>query len=286
MKNHYDTLGISQTSSEDEIKIAYRRLAMKWHPDRNTQNKEAEEKFKEINLSYELLSDRYKRKEYDNKLQAEQQATNSFNQEPFNSDFEQFFGDTINDIFKTQNSFSTHVNLKIDFWEAIFGCKKKFQINLTINKKQENMIVEVTIKPGVQENEQFIVDVSGTRIILFIHIEPDSKFYRNNLDIYTNIEIPFTLAALGGKAIFPHWEGDLEITIPPNMQSKKNILIPNKGVKRDFFIGDLYLTCFITVPTKLNTKQIEILQEFQKTEIESKGIFESIKNVWKTFFKV
>jgi DnaJ-class molecular chaperone len=284
MINHYDILGVSQTASEEELKIAYRRLAMKWHPDRNTENTEAEEKFKDINLAYELLSDSYKRKEYDNKLQAEKQANTSFNQsqDPFN----QFFGEQFNDVFKSNNNFSTQINLKVDFWEAIFGCKKKFQINITTNKRQENMLVEVNVPPGAHENEQFIVDFNGTRIMLTIQIEPDSKFYRNNLDIYTNVEIPFTLAALGGKAIFPHWEGDLEITIPPNMQATKNILIPNKGVKRDFFIGDLYLSCLITVPKKLNTKQIEILQEFQKTEIENKGIFESIKNAWKTFFKV
>ena len=274
MRSYYDILDISENATEDEIKKSFRKQAMKWHPDRNPGNKDAEEKFKEMKAAYETLIDSYKRQQYDFTRKPKSSTnSNAFNQDTF-SDSDEVEKEVFN------------LNIELGFWEAVFGCTKNLDFFIPRGLSKEKHTLTVTLQPGIRDEESFIVNTSGLKIQLNITINTDDRFTRNNLDLFTNIEVPFSMAALGGTLIFPHWEGELEFIVPPGIKPNQTILLPNKGIKRDMFIGDLYLICNISVPKKLTPKQKVILEEFRKTELEqSNSIFESIRNTWKNVFK-
>jgi curved DNA-binding protein len=271
MRSYYDILEISETATEEEIKKSFRKMAMKWHPDRNPNSKVAEENFKEMKAAYETLIDSAKREQYDfgRKPASSSSSNSSSNNYSSNSHAELFT-----------------IDVEIEFWQAVFGCNKSLEFYIPNGNASTKHTLTVTLPAGVRENETFIIHSGGLNLQLNIHINVDDRFTRNNLDLFTNIEVPFSMAALGGKLVFPHWEGELEFIVPPGIKPLQSILLPNKGVKRDIFIGDLYLICNISVPKKLTPKQKVILEEFRKTEIEqSNSIFDSIRNTWKNVFK-
>jgi DnaJ-class molecular chaperone len=273
MKSYYEILEILDTATEDEIKKAFRKMAMKWHPDRNPGSQIAEEKFKEMKAAYEILIDPFKREQYD--FARKPSSSSSSHSQSSNSNYN---NNSNHEVFS--------LNVVLEFWEAVFGCNKTIDFYMpNDNTSTKNKLI-VTLPPGIRDNETFVVNSGGFQFELNININVDDRFTRNNLDLFTNIEVPFSMAALGGKLIFPHWEGEFEITVPSGIKPQQSILIPNKGVKRDIFIGDLYLICNISVPKKLTPKQKIILEEFRKTELEqTNGIFDSIKNTWKNVFK-
>ena len=103
-------------------------------------------------------------------------------------------------------------------------------------------------------------------------------------DLYTTIDVPFSVAALGGEIKFKHKEDEINVIIPAGVQVGDKIRIPNAGVKKEIFEGDLYLICNVIIPKKLTNKQKELLEEFSKTEKEKRNIFfESIKNILNKF---
>lgn len=140
MKDYYEILGVSQDATDEELKKAYRKLAIKYHPDRNQGNKDAEEKFKEINEAYSILSDPTKRAQYDQfgTIDENISGSNFGYSSAFNDIFENIssmFGDIFGDNDFTeqrqnrpQKGEDIRINLTIDFKEAVFGAEKEIQI--------------------------------------------------------------------------------------------------------------------------------------------------------------
>jgi molecular chaperone DnaJ len=130
-KNYYDILGVSNGATDEEIKKAYRRLALTYHPDRNPGDREAEEKFKEINQAYQVLGDPQKRAGFDRFGASEQSGAYDFG---FTRNFDDIFGDLFNDFFGTTQRRNTRkgddlrYNLEIEFEEAVFGVEKHIEI--------------------------------------------------------------------------------------------------------------------------------------------------------------
>lgn len=275
--DYYQILGVSKTATEQEIKSAYRKLALQYHPDRN-KTKEAEEKFKEVTKAYEVLSDSQKRQTYDQFGAAafEQGAgaggpfggfggqqgpfsytytTNGggfdfggFN-DPFDI-FEQFFGGA--SPFGRQQRRPVY-SIEIDFMESVKGVTKK----VTIDGRHQS----IKIPPGVD---------AGSRIRfqdydVVIDVRPHARYHREGYDIVTDEEISFPQAALGTEYTVETIDGKVTVRIPAATQPNTLIRLKGKGVPhlQGAGRGDHYMRVKIVVPKNLTSKQKELLKEFE-----------------------
>ena len=282
-KDYYSVLGVSKSATADEIKKAYRKLALQYHPDRNKGNKEAESKFKEVTKAYEVLSDSGKRQTYDQFGEAAfeqggpgaggpfgQGGFGGFNQQgPFtytyssnggNFDFGGFSDpfDIFEQFFGGANPFSRAqrrptYSLTISFMEAVNGTTKKVNLG---GKTQT-----IKIPAGVDNGSTIRFGESN----VVIEVEPHKRFQRQGYDIITNEEITFPQAALGEDLEVETVQGNVKIKIPPGTQPETLIRLRGKGVKmlRGSAHGDHYVRIKITIPKNLTGHQKELLREFE-----------------------
>lgn len=288
-KDYYQTLGVTKSASSDEIKRAYRKLALQYHPDRN-KGKDTEGKFKEVAKAYEVLSDSKTRETYDQFGHAafEQGAGQGpfggaggpfggaqggpfsytystggdggagfdfggFN-DPFEI-FEQFFGGASPFGRQRRQSYS----LTIDFLEAVKGTTKK----VTIDGKTQT----IKIPGGVDEGSR----IRFGNYDIVISVAPDKRFQREGFDIVRVKEISFAQAALGGEVNIETVDGDLKLRIPSGTQPGTAIRLRGKGVPHlhGSGRGDHYIRIKVTVPKHLTGKQKELLREFEGEKSKS-----------------
>ncbi|MFZ3069000.1 MAG: J domain-containing protein [Microgenomates group bacterium] len=280
-RDYYDILGVSKSATAAEIKSAYRKLALKWHPDRNKE-KDAHEKFKEINEAYEVLSNSEKKSKYDQFGHAAFGGGTGFNPSggasgnPFagyyssggNINFEDLFGGAggFSDPFDIFSNFfgggfgaqrrpqKTHYSLKIDFDEAIHGAEKTI-----VHQGKE---YTVKIPAGANEGTQ----IRYSDFDISFDVKPSKIFKREGDDVIVNHEIPFTLAMLGGDTVVPTLDGDLKIKVRSGTQPETVIRLTGKGVKhlQSNQHGDLYIRYIIKFPTRLSGRQKDFLREFEQ----------------------
>ncbi|GAA7186670.1 DnaJ family protein [Helicobacter pylori] len=284
-KSLYQTLDVSENANQDEIKKSYRRLARKYHPDLN-KTKEAEEKFKEINAAYEILSDEEKRRQYD------QFGDNMFGGQNF-SDFarsrsaSEDLDDILSSIFGrggfsqrfSQNSqgfsgfnFSNFAHedldmtttLNVSVLDTLLGNKKQVSIN--------NETFSLKIPIGVEEGEKIRVRNKGKMgrtgrgdLLLQIHIEEDEIYKREKDDIIQTFDLPLKTALFGGKIEIATWHKTLTLTIPPNTKAMQKFRIKDKGIKnrKTSHVGDLYLQARLILP-KIETLSSELKALLEK----------------------
>ncbi|GAA6930144.1 DnaJ family protein [Helicobacter pylori] len=284
-KSLYQTLDVSENANQDEIKKSYRRLARKYHPDLN-KTKEAEEKFKEINAAYEILSDEEKRRQYD------QFGDNMFGGQNF-SDFarsrstSEDLDDILSSIFGrggfsqrfSQNSqgfsgfnFSNFASedldmtttLNVSVLDTLLGNKKQVSIN--------NETFSLKIPIGVEEGEKIRVRNKGKMgrtgrgdLLLQIHIEEDEIYRREKDDIIQIFDLPLKTALFGGKIEIATWHKTLTLTIPPNTKAMQKFRIKDKGIKnrKTSHVGDLYLQARLILP-KIETLSNELKALLEK----------------------
>ncbi len=296
-RDYYDILGIKKDASESEIKSAYRKMALKYHPDRNDEE-DAEEKFKEINEAYQILSDPEKRKAYDQFGHAAFDPASGMGagsgagfggfggfggqsgpftwtyrstggaggQNPFSNQdfadpfeiFESFFGGNFARQYAGQQRRKRYT-LTVSFMEAVKGTEKE----ITIDGEKHKIKVPAGADDGTRIRfEDF--DIS-------LDVKPHSKFKRDGYDVFIEQEIPFTLAALGGKVEVPTLDNTLKIKVRPGTQSHTLVRLRSEGVKhlRGRGRGDLYVRLIVKVPEDLTSKQRNLLEELkQLQEIE------------------
>lgn len=311
--DYYKILGITKKATKTEIKVAYRKLAMLHHPDRNLDDPDAEIRFKQISEAYSILSNGFKRTDYDysysrfhenkdntanskekdsntkeafSKSQQNHEKNNKQNEEKHSSYYRQeerydeskSYSKNHEEYYEQPNIYIVHLN----FWESVIGCEK--QIEIIINKKKHYITYQ--FPPGVLDKQQYFISILEEKIYLQVHIEPNKFYLRDNLDVYIHIEIPLSKAILGGTLNIPHWYMDkCVLNIPPGTQNGDKLSIFNAGIKRDMFIGDLYVIVNIKIPKKLTEKQKIAIQMFAEVENETPTIFESFKNSWSKFIK-
>lgn len=293
-KDYYEILGVTKDTSGDEIKKAYRKLALQYHPDRN-KTKEAEAKFKEVTRAYEVLSDPQKKQAYDQFGHAAfEQGAGPFGgaQGPFGgtrtgqygpftytyttngggfdfggfSDpfeiFEQFFGGA-SPFGGARAQRRAVYSITIDFMEAVHGATKKVSID---GKSQT-----IKIPPGVDD---------GSRIRfgdydVIVQVQPHSRFKREGTDIITEEEISFADAALGIQIPVETIDGEVKLRIPSGTQPETIFRLRGRGVPhiRSSGKGDHYVRIKIVVPKHLTSRQKELLEEFELEKKRKKGWF-------------
>ncbi len=279
MNDYYKVLGVPKAATADELKKAYRKLAVQYHPDKN-KSKEAEEKFKEINQAYEVLGNEQKRKQYDQFGSAAfenggrgaggpfggfggQQGPFTYSystngegfdfggfSDPFDI-FEQFFGGGGASPFGRRKP---AYSLRIEFMEAVKGTAKTVSLDGT--KK------DIKVPAGVNEGSR--IQFSDFDII--ISVAGSTKFRREGYDIVTDAKIPMTEAALGGVEEVETVQGKVKLKIPSGTQPGTLIRIKGKGVKHvnSTSYGDHYVRVQIEIPSKLSSRQKELLEELSK----------------------
>ncbi len=286
MKDPYQTLGVSKGATPEEIKKAYRKLAVEFHPDKN-KSKEAEEKFKEINQAYEVLGNPQKKSQYDQFGDAGfagaggggpfggatgrqgpfsysyysndgQQGQGGFDfggqaggfSDPFDI-FEQFFGGGGASPFGRRKP---AYSMQIEFMDAIKGVTKK----ITMQGKNK----DIKIPAGVNDGSTIRFDDFD----IVVQVKPHSYFRREGYDIVTEASISMIRAALGGVEKIQTLEGMVNLKIPDGTQSGALIRMKGKGVKHlsGNSYGDHYVRIVVEIPKKLNSKQKQLLQEFEE----------------------
>jgi len=270
-KNYYKILGLTKNtkSTQEEIKSAYREQAKKYHPDVNVDNKNAEERFKDINEAYRTLSDPIQKKKYDRSWynyigKKIQKAKMSEKEIKVNDIVSMFFGGNISkkseekekEPIRGQN---IEVQIDISVKEAFEGTHKKISFN---NEKEKNKIIEIYIKPGIKNGEN---GGKNGDLLAKINITNSGMYKLINNDIYENLYITPWDAALGAKLPVNGIDGELSILIPKGTQSGDKISIPNKG----YYItekerGNLVIVTQVVIPKKLSEKEKDLILKLKK----------------------
>ncbi|BDV02424.1 MAG: molecular chaperone DnaJ [Candidatus Hepatoplasma vulgare] len=283
--DYYDILGVEKKATQEEIKKAYRKKAMLYHPDKNKGDKKAEDKFKEVNEAYEVLSSPERRNTYDRfgKEASQQQGFNrgahgfsgfndfsgNFNSEDISSIFEDLMGGFGFSGFN-QNAKRKGRNLnyivKIDILDAFNG--KKIKIKLSNGK-----IKEINIPAGIREG--MIIRMTGQGkpginggpngdLKVEVNITNKTPFERIKDDLYHSLELNY-LSLLKAQTInFRLFTGELiKFDVPQFHDYKKLIRIKGKGfTSLNSKRGDLYIKINIKMPKKITRKGLKILDEF------------------------
>lgn len=365
-RDYYEVLGVDRDATEDDLKRAYRQAAKKYHPDLNPNDSEAEEKFKEVNEAYEVLSDPQKRAAYDRFGHdgANGQGFGGFDFEGFGDGglgdlFDAFFGGTTGGTGRRRRGpvrgADIRYDLNITFEEAAFGTEKEIQVvrledcsqchgtggkegaepvtcsecNGTgeisytqttafgrfVNvrtcgtcggegtivsdpcdrcrgrgKVRNRRKISVKIPEGINDGQAITLRGEGDigerggppgDLYVYISVKPHKLFKREGYDIYCEVPITFTQAALGAEIDIPTLEGTEKFKVPEGTQTGKVFTLRNRGIShlRGSGRGNQYIAVKVIVPRRLNDKQKDLLRQFEE-ETSGKEYHEERK----TFF--
>ena len=351
-RDFYEVLGVSKTADSKEIKRSYRKLAMKYHPDRNSDDPKSEEKFKEASMAYEVLSDANKRSAYDRMGHAA--FENGMGGGGFGGagggNFQDIFGDifgNFGDMFgqsrggggssRSRRGSDLRYMLELTLEEAVRGCKKEisftapapcgtcdgrgaksasdvttcqmcrgqgqvrmqqgfFQVQQVCPQcggsgqqitnpcsdchgsgvKDKTRNLEVSIPAGVDsgdrvrltgEGEAGAAGVQNGDLYVEVRIKPHDVFKRQGADLYMDVPVSITDAALGKEVEIPTLDGKVKIKIAEGTQSGKQLRVRGRGVTpvRTTMRGDLICRVVIETPVDLTREQKDLLRQFQDT---------------------
>ena len=301
--DYYQLLGLEPSATQSEIKKAYRKLARKYHPDINPDDKEAQKKFQQINEAHEVLSDPEKRKKYDQYgkdwqhaeqyEQARQQQQNNaggfgggfsgfgqsqenysgnFDEDTFSDFFEQMFGGSSRSrgagrsaYFKGQD-YNAELQLKLS---DVYTSHKQ---TLTINGRN----IRLTIPAGIENGQTIKIKGHGGPgvqggpkgdLYITFNIINDTKFKREKEHLYATEEIDLYTALLGGEITIDIFNGKVKLTVKPETQSGTKVKLKGKGFpkyKKENQFGDLFIIYEVKMPTNLNQREKELFQELKK----------------------
>lgn len=278
-RDYYEILGVDRSVSESDLKKAFKRLAIKYHPDKNPGNKEAEEKFKEAAEAYEVLSDQAKRQTYD---QFGHQGVNSnFGQsgfqnvdinDIFNNIFgDEIFGDIFGDIFgragtrRPPRGRNIQMACEMTLEEAVFG--KDVEIRLPNSNKK----VSVNIPAGVDTGNKIRLSGEGEPsqyggengdLFIVVQVSKHELLEREGNHLYCEVPIRVDQAILGSEIEIPTLTKKVLLKIPPETQTGKIFKLRDMGAGslRGKTTGDLFVRVVVETPSKLSPKQKKSIQ--------------------------
>jgi molecular chaperone DnaJ len=345
-RDYYEVLGVDKSATEREIKKAYKRLAMKYHPDRTQGDKKLEEKFKEVQEAHEMLTDSQKRAAYDQYGHAGVDPNRGGGGHGQGGDFGDIFGDVFGDIFgggrggggrqsRARQGSDLQYNLEMSLEEAVKGktveirvptlascdtcdgsgakkgssaktcntCHGQGQVQMrqgffavqqtcpTCSGKgkiisdpckpchgqgrvEKTKTLSVKVPPGVDTGDRIRSTGGGEAgengapsgdLYVQIHVREHNIFTRDANNLYCEVPLSFTRAALGGEIEVPTLEGKVKLKVTAETQTGKMFRLRNKGVKsvRSGSVGDLICKVVIETPVNLSKRQKELLNELE-----------------------
>jgi molecular chaperone DnaJ len=365
-RDYYEVLGVDKTAEERDIKKAYKRLAMKYHPDRNQGDKAQEEKFKEAQEAYEILTDSRKRAAYDQHGHAGVDP-NRGGGHGGGADFGDIFGDVFGDIFggnrqrqsRARQGSDLRYNLELSLEEAVRGknveirvptlvacepcdgsgakkgsspttcptCQGQGQVQMRQGffavqqtcpscsgrgkiisdpcrschgqgRVEKTKTLSVKVPPGVDTGDRIRLSGEGEAgesgapagdLYVQVHVRDHEIFTRDGNDLYCEVPLSFTRAALGGDIEVPTLEGKVKLKVTAETQTGKMFRLRGKGVKsvRSGGLGDLICKVVIETPVNLSAKQKDLLDELEnsmgtgkdvaKNRPKESGFFDGVK---------
>ena len=276
-KDYYNLLGLETTRvSIDEIKSAYRIAAKKYHPDLNIGDDKAEEKIKDINEAYRILSVPSTKRKYDRTWNSHNIKMKQKDLNGKESIFQIFLGSVDNNFEKTQTLSSirgedVETEIKIPLEEAYFGTEKKIALKDVTGKSK---VFTINIPKGIKDGEKIRLIGQGKNgrnggkngdLYIKIDIQNNKKFKLDGVDLYTDLLITPSEASLGARVTLSTIDSETKIHIPKGIQSGERLKIPNKGYyneqgKR----GDLVAEVKIIVPRELTKEEEELYKKLQE----------------------
>ncbi len=292
-KDYYKILGVTKASTQDEIKKAFRKLAVKYHPDKNPGDKKSEEKFKEANEANEVLSDPSKRKKYDEmgsnwkhyeQQEAARKASGGQRQSRSSGNFGQGFGggdfsDFFESFFGGTGSFNQQRNVRptrgqdleaemdVSLYDAFHGTSR--QVNIDGQK------ISFKLKPGSYEGQILRMKGKGQPgysggesgdLLITLHIARDPNFELKGHDLYFDQIIDPVTAVLGGKINVKAFDKTIKMEIPAGTDSLKSFRLKNMGMPfhdEPNRRGDAYVRITIHTPKNLSDEQKKKWEELR-----------------------
>ena len=371
-RDFYEVLGVSRDASERDIKKAYKRLAMKFHPDRNQGDESAADKFKEVKVAYEILTDPQKKAAYDQYGHAAFEQGGMGGGGGFGGgqgDFGDIFGDVFGDIFgggrrgggqqRAQRGSDLRYNMELTLEEAVRGVSKEIEVPTLVEcdtcdgsgakkgssaqtcgtchghgqvqmrqgffavqqtcptcngkgkiikdpcnschgqgRKQKTKTLSVKIPAGVDTGDRIRLSGEGEAgeqgapagdLYVQVHVKEHNIFERDGNNLYCEVPVSFSMAALGGEVEVPTLDGRVNLKVPEETQTGRMFRMRGKGVKgvRGGGVGYLIVKLVVETPVKLSSRQKELLREFEETcggeaaskhKPKSEGFFSGVKN--------
>lgn len=296
MKNYYSILGVTQGASEDDIKKAYRKLAMQYHPDRNAGDKKAEERFKEVSEAYAVLGDKKKRQQFDQ--YGSEGFRQKFSREDIFRDFdineilrgfgggnpfqgsEGHFGGGFGNPFSQGRTSHREPQipplkkeLSISFEEAALGCQR----TLSISRNDVLEEINVKIPPGIAHGKVLRLkgkgqlSLTGNRrgdLHLLVNVLPHPLFRREARDIVVEAKLKLTQAILGASIEVETLEGIKSVKVPPGTQNNSKLKLKGLGIKfPSGKRGDQLVQISFNIPKDLTKEQLPHIQFLRDTGI-------------------
>ena len=290
-RDYYEILGLKKGASPEEIKKAFRKLAVKYHPDKNAGDKKAEDRFKEINEAYAVLSDPQKKTQYD------QFGSAGFHQRYSQEDIFRNFnaGDVFrefnlggsDDVFSrifgmgagrqgrgramSRKGQDFEMELAISFLEAFSGGEKR----VAFSREGRSEELSVKIPAGIDSGARLrLTGKGGTGIgggadgdlYLNIVVRADNRYSREGADILFPQQIPFSHACLGGSLDIETLDGTKRIKVPAGIQPDTKIRLKGLGFQQSGkgVRGDFYVVVKVKVPQTLSAEQKELIEKLGK----------------------
>ena len=290
MSNYYDILGVSKTASSAEIKKAFRKKAMEYHPDRNQNNPQAEEKFKEVNEAYAVLSDQEKKKQYDmfgdRKFHQQYSTEDIFRGTDFGSIFEEFgmgnnfFSSIFGGGFSgqgpgggfhrgPQKGQDVEYAVDIGFMDAYQGSERRVQFALSDGTSRD---LTIRIPQGVQTGAKLRVSGRGAPsqsggpagdLYVIVNVTEHPTFQRQGNDIVTKLLLKVSEACLGCSKTIETPTGEKKIKVPPGVKAGTKIRLRGLGFKGPSHQGDLFALVDLDIPQSLSEQQRDAINSLQ-----------------------
>ena len=278
VRNYYEMLGVDKNAPSNEIKRAYRTLAIKYHPDRNLGNKAAEEKFKDINEAYEVLSDQTRRVQYDDSLKPKpffgRGGNNNNNARPrpnarptrprsgkiFTDDFRPGTTKRPKEI-PQRRDIEAKLTLGLD--EAYRGGKRKIRL-------EDGRSLEVDMPSGMFNGQRIRLKgqgIQGGDLYLKITVARHPFFEIQGENIYCQIPVTPTEAILGSAIEVPTIDGLVKVTVPNGVRSGQRLRLANKGYfDKSRNRGDQLVEIQIVTPKEITSQEKELYEKLRELE--------------------